>query len=131
MAACGERARRLGRPMPGLRTRSADMMRSDRVRISHRVAQAVLCPALAVAAAVVLVGMVIAAHISPTAAAGGNLLANPSMEAKDATTGLPACWQGSGSGTNASAVSSSADAHSGAGALNLTMTQYSNGERRI
>jgi hypothetical protein len=58
-----------------------------------------------------------------------NLLQNPGLEQGSGIT--PTCWLLGGYGTNAFAWTWTTDAHSGTHAENLTVTSYTNGDRKM
>lgn len=59
------------------------------------------------------------------------LLKNPSLETDSNGDGVPDCWQRGGFGTNAYSWSRTTDAHSGSWAQRVTITSYSNGDRKL
>ncbi len=68
---------------------------------------------------------------APPPAAGANLLQNPSLEV-DANNDLtPDCWQLGGYGNNTATWTRSSDAEDGAFGEQLTMSTFSDGDRRL
>ena len=78
--------------------------------------------ALVIAAAVSLLG-------GATASAGVNLVVNPGLETLG-SNGFPTCWEQSGYGTNNYSFSVTNQAHSGSNAMKVTITSYTNGDRK-
>ncbi|HEX4525868.1 MAG TPA: chitobiase/beta-hexosaminidase C-terminal domain-containing protein [Gaiellaceae bacterium] len=58
-----------------------------------------------------------------------NLLQNPGLESGSGNT--PTCWQLAGYGTNTPTWTWTNDSHNGAAAENLTITAYTNGDRKM
>ncbi|GAB4080168.1 polysaccharide deacetylase family protein [Modestobacter muralis] len=67
----------------------------------------------------------------PVAAVGTNALTNPSLEATDAATGFPSCFQAAGWGTNTAAWAAVSPGRTGTKAQKLTVTGYSSGDAKL
>jgi hypothetical protein len=80
-------------------------------------------------AALLLVFIVAALAAASVPVAKINLLQNASLEAATGTT--PTCWALGGYGTNTYAWDRTSDAHSGSFGEILTVTSYTNGDRKI
>ncbi|MDG4824877.1 galactose oxidase early set domain-containing protein [Asanoa sp. WMMD1127] len=74
---------------------------------------------------VVTAGLVVAGP----ARAATNLVQNPGVEQVDGN-GFPVCWEKSGQGTNTSTIATTNDAHSGGKAMRITISAFTNGDRK-
>ena len=71
------------------------------------------------------------ATISNAASRGGNMLANASLETYSNGSSTPDCWQRAGYGTNTFTWVKSSSAHSGNWAQKVTISSYTNGDRKL
>jgi peptidoglycan/xylan/chitin deacetylase (PgdA/CDA1 family) len=71
------------------------------------------------------------ATISNAASRGGNMLANASLENLTGSGSTPDCWQQGGTGTNTYTWTRTSNAHTGNWAENVTITAYTNGDRKL
>ena len=67
----------------------------------------------------------------PPPATGPNLVQNPSLETDTNSDGTPDCWQLGGFGTNTFAWSRPTDAHTGSFAQQVSISSFTDGDRRL
>jgi peptidoglycan/xylan/chitin deacetylase (PgdA/CDA1 family) len=73
----------------------------------------------------------VAGPVAPAAAPGVNAIKNPSMETFNAATGLPQCYLAGGYGSNTAAFSVSTAAHTGTSAVQVTVSNYVDGDAKL